>query len=190
MGKSYQDYDRKTGLDRFLSLLKVFLFGFLGTLVGSLPVVILLCFFDVNAGLLQLLTGCGCMVFYSSFLKAEERWWPDHLLLPVSLAAGVFFSQLATYMLHYAPLWDLEGRPMNRIQKTFFAYFRHAEFDRLTAEGLITNDGALSVYTVLISSFVIALIGMYATFLFVLASGKEKHSGKKNKTGRKGRRDA
>lgn len=186
MSKSYQDYDKVTVSDRILSLLRVFVLGVLGALVGSLPAVILLCFFNISAGLLYLLTGCGSMVFYGMFLKKEDRRWPDHIALILSMSIGVYISQFVSYMLHYAPLWDLEGQEMNRFQKALFAYFRHVNFDQLTLHGIVTSDGAFSVYTVLISSLVIALIGMYATFLFVLANdreGTEKESKKK-----KGRR--
>ena len=186
MGKSYQDYDKVTVSGRLLSLLRVFVLGVLGTLVGTLPAIILLCFFDINAGLLYLLTGCGCMIFYGTFLKKEDRWWPDHIVLILSLGIGVYVSQFVTYMLHYAPLWDLEGREMNRFQKALFAYFSHVKFDQLTLHGIITNDGALSVYTVLFTSLVTALIGMYATFLFILANDRPGKSKKTKKE--KGRR--
>ena len=186
MSKSYQDYDKITASERILSLLRVFVLGVLGTLVGTLPAIILLCFFDINAGLLYLLTGCGCMLFYSMFLKKENRWWPDHIILPISLTIGVYISQFVTYMLHYAPMWNLEGQEMNRFQKALFAYFKHAKFDQLTLHGIITDDGAFSVYTVFFTSLAVALVGMYATFLFVLANDREETSGKEKK--RKGHR--
>lgn len=187
MGKSYQDYDKTTASDRILSLLRVFVLGVLGSLVGTLPAIIVICFFSINAGLFYLLTGCGCMVFYGTFFKKENRWWPDHIVLVLALFAGTFLSQFVTHILHYAPMWELQGREMNRFQKAFFVYFQNGYFDQLTREGnIITRDGGFSVYTVLIMYFVIALIGMYATFLFVLASDREGQPKKKKQ--QKGRR--
>jgi hypothetical protein len=50
------------------------------------------------------------------------------------------------------------------------AYFIDPVFDGMSSGKLMTDDGSFSVWTVYFISLAVVLIGIYVTFLFVLAS--------------------
>ena len=54
-------------------------------------------------------------------------------------------------------------------------------FDGISAGKLMTDDGSFSVWTVYFISLAVVLIGIYVTFLFVLASDKPEKDNKRNK---------
>lgn len=180
MSKSYEDYDKTTAGDRFAAGAKVFGLSLTGALVGCVIPFFLLCVFDIASAPLYVLAGCGAMIFYGIFISKDARRWYDHFLLILSVALGTFFVQFLTHVVYYSSLWEIEGRTMGALSKAVYMYFTHPFFDEITSKGIVTDSGSLSVYTFLIISFVCAVIGLYVTFLFVLASDNgDGHSRRK-----------
>lgn len=104
----------------------------------------------------------------------------------ISMFLGLFAAQFVSYMLHYAPQWNLDGKEMNVFQKTVFAYFRYTGFDSMKINEnrlyFVTDGGTLSVYTVLIAALIMAVIGMYGAFIFMHIGEKRDAQ---NESGRK-----
>jgi putative flippase GtrA len=70
MGKSYLDYDKVTWKDVVLRYLKVCGLALGGALVGCIPVIVVINFFDWESYLLYFLAGVGAMIFYGIFFQS------------------------------------------------------------------------------------------------------------------------
>ena len=180
MSKSFENYDKVTAKDKAAVAARAFGLGFIGALIGCVLPVVLLCMFDIASAPMYAFAGCGAMVFYGVFLPEDERRWYDHISLIVSASLATFMAQFFTHVAYYSALWSLEGTEMNAFQKATYVFFSKPAFNKITSEGIISDSGSLSVYTIYLISLVFVIIGMYIAYLFVLASDKEEKK-KKNK---------
>ena len=182
MGKSYLDYDKVTWKDVVLRYFKVCGLSLGGALLGCIPVIAVINFFDWESYLLYVLAGVGAMVFYGVFFHKEDRRWYDHFGIVIFAALGTLLGQIINYMIYYAPQWVSPAfEKMGYFERTMKAYFIDPVFDGISAGKLMTDDGSFSGWTVYFISLAVVLIGIYVTFLFVLASDKPEKDNKRNK---------
>jgi putative flippase GtrA len=178
MGKSYLDYDKVTWKDVVLRYLKVCGLALGGALVGCIPVIVVINFFDWESYLLYFLAGVGAMIFYGIFFQKEDRRWYDHFGIVIFAFLGTLIGQIVNYFIYYAPQWVSPAfEKISYLERTMRAYFIAPVFDGMSSGKLMTDDGSFSVWTVYFISLAVVLIGIYVTFLFVLASddsGKNK----------------
>jgi putative flippase GtrA len=178
MGKSYLDYDKVTWKDVVLRYLKVCGLALGGALVGCIPVIVVINFFDWESYLLYFLAGVGAMIFYGIFFQKEDRRWYDHFGIVIFAFLGTLIGQILNYFIYYAPQWVSPAfEKISYLERTMRAYFIAPVFDGMSSGKLMTDDGSFSVWTVYFISLAVVLIGIYVTFLFVLASddsGKNK----------------
>lgn len=181
MSRSYMDYDKETSGDKVKRYLKVCGLSFAGALIGCILIILLFCFLDWEYYALYFLAGMGAMVFYGAFMKKEERHWYDHFGVVITAFLATLLGQIVNYMIYYAPEW---GSPafseLSVFERTMQAYFTNPSFDTL-ANGIVTDGGAFSVWSVYFISLIAVVVGLYVTFLFVLASDnpREKKSKKR-----------
>ena len=178
MGKSYLDYDKVTWKDVVLRYLKVCGLALGGALVGCIPVIVVINFFYWESYLLYFLAGVGAMIFYGIFFQKEDRRWYDHFGIVIFAFLGTLIGQMVNYFIYYAPQWVSPAfEKISYLERTMRAYFIAPVFDGMSSGKLMTDDGSFSVWTVYFISLAVVLIGIYVTFLFVLASddsGKNK----------------
>ena len=171
MGKSYLDYDKVTWKDVVLRYLKVCGLALGGALVGCIPVIVVINFFDWESYLLYFLAGVGAMIFYGIFFQKEDRRWYDHFGIVIFAFLGTLIGQMVNYFIYYAPQWVSPAfEKISYLERTMRAYFIAPVFDGMSSGKLMTDDGSFSVWTVYFISLAVVLIGIYVTFLFVLAS--------------------
>jgi putative flippase GtrA len=171
MGKSYLDYDKVTWKDVVLRYLKVCGLALGGALVGCIPVIVVINFFDWESYLLYFLAGVGAMIFYGIFFQKEDRRWYDHFGIVIFAFLGTLIGQIVNYFIYYAPQWVSPAfEKISYLERTIRAYFIAPVLDGMSSGKLMTDDGSFSVWTVYFISLAVVLIGIYVTFLFVLAS--------------------
>ena len=80
-------------------------------------------------------------------------------------------------LIHYAPqMADIETRPMSNLGKAVYIY-THARLDTFSKEGLITDGGTFSIYTILFASIFFAIVGIYVAMLLLWKWAKKEASG-------------
>ena len=139
--------------------------------MGCIPVIVVINFFYWESYLLYFLAGVGAMIFYGIFFQKEDRRWYDHFGIVIFAFLGTLIGQMVNYFIYYAPQWVSPAfEKISYLERTMRAYFIAPVFDGMSSGKLMTDDGSFSVWTVYFISLAVVLIGIYVTFLFVLAS--------------------
>jgi prolipoprotein diacylglyceryltransferase len=177
MAKSFENYEKETAGDKVKYWLKLVGIAFAGALVGALPYATLLCAMGVNSQAVMLLCGAGAVVFYIALGHGRlNRFGAHAVLVPTTLAATVITNFMCT-LIHYAPqMADIETRPMSNLGKAVYIY-THARLDTFSKEGLITDGGTFSIYTILFASVFFAIVGIYVAMLLLWKWAKKEASG-------------
>ncbi|MBR5059625.1 MAG: hypothetical protein IKX06_02510 [Clostridia bacterium] len=159
-------FDKETVSEKIVRFLKYFGIALGGGLVGAIPYVVLQCVFSVSSVVTMILCGGGVVAFLAAFAKSSLSRVSDHVIIVLTTLISSLIANVLCVLIHFAPQFEIEGRKMNVFQKTMFMLF-HSKADELTKQGLVTDGGAFSIYTILIASAVFAVIGAYAIFLIV-----------------------
>ncbi|MBP5313044.1 MAG: hypothetical protein J6112_09465 [Clostridia bacterium] len=167
--------ERPTGKEIF----KLVMLGIAGGLVGALPYMVLRCGFGILSVIPYILCGGGAAAFYLALGHGKIKGAMPHIILVADTILSVIISDVITNSIAYVLYFEVDGKPMNFFQKLAFFYFDFSinHPTDITPEGVILQDGTMSIYVVLIGSLIFALIGLYAAILFITLS--EKHEAKK-----------
>jgi hypothetical protein len=157
-----------------------------GALVGCIPVIAIINIFDWESYILYFLAGVGAMVFYGIFMRNDVRKWYDHFGIVIFAALGTLLGQMINYFIYYAPQWVSPAhKDISNFSRTIRAYFIDPTFDAFSSGKIVTDDATFSVWTVYLISLMVVILGIYITFLFVLASGESENKKTKNKKNKK-----
>ena len=167
MPSKYDNYEKETASEKFVRFLKYFAIALGGGLVGALPYVVIQCAFSVSSVVTMVFCGGGAVAFLAGFAKSSLSKASDHIIIVLTTLISSFIANFLCILIHFAPRFDIDGRKMNVFQKALFLLF-HSRPDELTAQGLMTDGGSFSIYTILIASAVFAILGAYAVFLILL----------------------
>ncbi|MBP1587116.1 MAG: hypothetical protein ILO53_01780 [Clostridia bacterium] len=166
MPSKFDNYDKETASVKVIRFLKYFGIALGGGLVGALPYVVLQCALSVSSVFTMIFCGGGAMAFLAAFGRSRLSKVSDHIIVVLSTLLASFIANFACILIHFAPQFDVEGRKMNVFQKAFFLLF-HSKPDEITGQGLVTDGGSFSIYTILIASAVFAILGAYVVFLII-----------------------
>lgn len=182
MAKSFENYEKETAGDKFKYWLRLTGIALAGALVGALPYAGLLCVLGVSSQAVMLLCGAGAVAFYVAIGNGKlNRFGAHAVLVPTTLVATVITNFMCT-LIHYAPqMADIETRPMSNLGKTFYIY-THARLDTFSKEGLITDGGTFSIYTILFASIFFAIVGLYVAMLLLWKWAKKEESEKSKRS--------
>lgn len=174
MGKTFENYDKRTFKDVMVEFLKAFGWGLLGAIIGAIPYFVLH-FVGYNSVLLFMLCGAGAMVFYAAFGKSEVRRAGELIALVLSTLVGAFVT-LCTYLLTTTlPSWNCPDENATGVFSKLAYLFSHSRPDTIRdGKVLIDAYGSFSIWTVLISAFIFSLIGLFVAFIFVVISRNRK----------------
>ena len=162
---------------------RVFLFSFLGALLGSVFFVAVHALFSVLTAFLFLLTGVGAYAFYLYFIDKKDRRGINLLFIALACITAVVIAFFADILIVYAGEFSAEGyEGLNIFEKTAKAFVQNvlnqnfvSQYDKTAGQYYMSFLFMILIYSV------IALIGLFLSWLYILCSVDfwEKRHGKK-----------
>jgi len=165
---------------------RVFLFSFLGALVGAILCVLLdYVLIGSVTGLFYLLVGMSSYVFYLYFIQRKHQKKIHLIVIAAACLLATMLSVFLECMILYAP--DVKDASMNIFQKTIELYRYNISQNGFLSQAHQTTSGdvlyySLSILSTHIVCAVMAEIGFFASFgiLTPITKKWEKKHGQEN----------